>query len=336
MQSLRDSERQLLPTECPLQLLVKSGQYANDVRFVLHHTGPSASDRLGSDRGRPQGLTVSGPAPRRREPKKSLTFTGGASEVSVRDRWRERRAQEPGGGAPTRDQLFKLILSQQQQLRDIAERRASCDRERPSGPDLEQAARTGEEEEAFWEQELRAERERERELLGRLDELKSSLQESGQRLLGLGSRAQLLGREMEQEGERVREQQAAQLSRVQAQIQSRAQQNQQIHSSLLEMDRMLQDTEHRLQAKALDLEELNKELRQCNLQQFIQQTGSTGGQGRGEEELLTEEPPPRRLQTSNAAESDSETRTTSRHFLGNPRNLQNPLVSSLNPEGVFV
>ncbi|XP_051885319.1 ras association domain-containing protein 8 isoform X2 [Pristis pectinata] len=312
VQSLRDSERQLLPTECPLQLLARSGQYANDVRFVLHHTGPSTSDRLGSDSSRPQGLTAGGQAPRRRELKKSLTFTGGAGEVSVRDRWQARRGQEPAAeeGAPTRDQLFQLILRQQQQLQEIAERHASCDRElerdRPGCRDREleeAAARTGEEEEEeYWEQELRAERERERELLCRLGELRCSLKESSQQLLGLSNRAQLLGREMEQEGERAREQQAAQLSsreaigRVQAQIHSRAQQNQQIQTSILELDRMLQETEHRLQVKALELEELNKELRQCNLQQFIRQTGSAGGHGRSEEQPLPEEPRHHRLQ----------------------------------------
>lgn len=29
-------------------------------------------------------------------------------------------------------------------------------------------------------------------------------------------------------------------------------------------------------------------------------------------------------------------RPTAKQFLGHPRNLQNPLVSSLNPEGVYV
>lgn len=33
---------------------------------------------------------------------------------------------------------------------------------------------------------------------------------------------------------------------------------------------------------------------------------------------------------------ESPPRPTAKQFLGHPRNLQNPLVSSLNPEGVYV
>jgi len=45
-----------------------------------------------------------------------------------------------------------------------------------------------------------------------------------------------------------------------------------------------------LQAQNQELEELNKELRQCNLQQFIQQTGATVtvGQARSEEDAQPE------------------------------------------------
>lgn len=51
-----------------------------------------------------------------------------------------------------------------------------------------------------------------------------------------------------------------------------------------------------LQAQNQELEELNKELRQCNLQQFIQQTGATVtvGQARSEEDAQPE-PSPREL-----------------------------------------
>lgn len=51
-----------------------------------------------------------------------------------------------------------------------------------------------------------------------------------------------------------------------------------------------------LQAQTQELEELNKELRQCNLQQFIQQTGATVTvlQARSEEDAQPE-PSPREL-----------------------------------------
>lgn len=48
-----------------------------------------------------------------------------------------------------------------------------------------------------------------------------------------------------------------------------------------------------LQAQTQELEELNKELRQCNLQQFIQQTGATVTvlQARSEEDAQPEPSP---------------------------------------------
>ncbi|CAJ0943614.1 unnamed protein product [Ranitomeya imitator] len=45
IQTLREKERQLLPHEKPLEFLSKSGQYANDVHFVLKRTGPSLTER---------------------------------------------------------------------------------------------------------------------------------------------------------------------------------------------------------------------------------------------------------------------------------------------------
>ncbi|XP_078271405.1 ras association domain-containing protein 7-like isoform X2 [Rhinoraja longicauda] len=363
VQSLRDTERQLLPTECPMQLLAKCGQYANDVRFLLRRTGSAQSDRSAPDpSGRTPTPTLAHAAfplhrpdaqpPRRRELKKSLTFTGGAPETAPREKCRAKRAAGVEEGAagnppPSKDELFRLILRQQQRLRELSERRAGCDTEtgvRQSEVEAEeQAARRSkeeeEEEEEMWECELRTEREREGELQRQLSQLRGKLQENVQRLQGLGSREQLLQQEIGREGERTRRAQRAghQVTgvRLQADIQTKVQQNLQIQSSMVEVERSLQETERRLQAKTQELEELNKELRQCNLQQFIQQTGNTGAERpRNEEDLFSEDPED--PQPGNPAGSDTATRPTAMHFLGNPRNLQNPLVSSLNPGGVFV
>lgn len=358
VQSLRDTERQLLPTECPMQLLAKSGQYANDVHFMLRRTGSAQSERSAPDpSGRTQTPTPAhiafplhrpAPPPKRREPKKSLSFTGGALEISLRDKCRAKKAGGEEGATgnppPSKDELFRMILRQQQRLRELAERRESCDSEtgvRQSEVEEQAARRSKEEqeveqeeekdEEEVWERELRTEQEREGELQRQLSQLRRKLQDSAQRLQGLGSREQLLQQEIGREGERTRRAQRAGHHgtgvRLQAEIEAKIQQNLQIQNSMVEVERSLQETERRLQAKTQELEELNKELRQCNLQQFIQQTGNTGAERpRSEEEPLSDDPQP-----GSPAGSDTSTRPTAMHFLGNPRNLQNPLVSRLNP-----
>ncbi|XP_059832242.1 ras association domain-containing protein 8-like isoform X2 [Hypanus sabinus] len=325
IQSFQGSERQLMPTECPVQLLTACGQSARDIQFILRRTGHTAPENPSP------GLAHA-------RPKKSLTFSGGAPEPSQREKWKSRGAK---AGPPTKEDLVQLIQRQQRQLRELADRHSAfvpetASRRLPREQE-EEAARGAEEdeEEGYWERELQAERWRERELLSRLEELKGKMKEVAENLLGTGHRAQLLGREITQEGERARAKQLAEqnstrvaIGNVQAHIQSVDEENQQLQRSLLAMEQALEEAELRLQAKGLELEELNKELRQCNLQQFIQQTGSGGGHSRNEEGPHS---PP-----TSVGELDFMTRPTSRHFLGNPRNLQNPVVSSLNPEGVFV
>lgn len=124
------------------------------------------------------------------------------------------------------------------------------------------------------------------------------------------------------------------------------------------------------------MEELNKELRQCNLQQFIQQTGVLPAHAHSRTELqeqleqldfthLLQDGYRNGSKTPTAnvgahtqsctafktlltyslllslpgrsvTPTESPPRPTAKQFLGHPRNLQNPLVSSLNPEGVYV
>ncbi|XP_067835663.1 ras association domain-containing protein 8 isoform X2 [Heptranchias perlo] len=379
IQRLRDSERQLLADEAPLQLLAKCGQYANDVRFVLQRTGSSHGERPASGGGGGTQTAAhalpakpaSGDAPRRREPRKSLTFTGGTlstSELAVRNKWRGRK---PSGsdieekvteGETGKEGVFKLILVQQEKLHSVTANHLSFDCEiksweQPGDPDfeqqlvqLEQAVRKNEEEieeEELWESELRGEKERERELREHLGGLESSFRENMQRLQEFTGRTQLLDREILQEENRTRRIKAAHrasqtntreaIARVRSEIEAKTQQNLQLQMSIIEVERTLEEADRSLQAKTQELEELNKELRQCNLQQFIQHTGTVGVQSRSEEEPTTDEsnqqlPSSQRNGDIHASEIDSQPRPTAKQFLGNPRNLQNPLVSSLNPE----
>ncbi|XP_020371367.1 ras association domain-containing protein 7b [Rhincodon typus] len=383
IQKLRDSERQLLANESPVQLLAKCGQYANDVCFLLRRTGSTQSDRPtpgnGAQTPEPSfSRTVPAPAkptnpelPKRHVPKKSLTFTGGAlgaPDLAVQNKWRGKKlsgaeARDDASQAPSKEDLFKLILIQQEQLNSVSAQHESFDSqikswEQPGIPDfekqlvqLEEVIRRNEkemEEEQFWERELQLEKERERELQRHLNKLKQSLRDNMQRLHEISSRTELLDREiLREESDRARSLAAAHraahantreaIDRVRAEIEAKTQQNQQIQTSLVEVGRTLEEADRRLQAKTQELEELNKELRQCNLQQFIQQTGSGGTQSRTEEESTTDEPSQQQSPTHwngdiHISETDFPPRQTAKQFLGNPRNLQNPLVSSLNPE----
>lgn len=97
------------------------------------------------------------------------------------------------------------------------------------------------------------------------------------------------------------------------------------------------------QAQAQELEELNRELRQCNLQQFIQQTGAAlppapqpdrapqGTQVGGSGGWLAQQGPSQ-LQTDLLSPQDLMPPARERPLPGGP---QSPaLVSSLSPEGM--
>ncbi|XP_062405317.1 ras association domain-containing protein 7-like isoform X2 [Sardina pilchardus] len=96
VQRLRETERQLLADERPLETLAKLGQLGNEVQFILRRTGPSGSGGSSSDSSishkppPPPDRTTSllslplpkhphPEAPTRREPKKALTFNLGPS-----------------------------------------------------------------------------------------------------------------------------------------------------------------------------------------------------------------------------------------------------------------
>uniref|UniRef100_A0A8C0HEA3 Ras association domain-containing protein 7 n=1 Tax=Chelonoidis abingdonii TaxID=106734 RepID=A0A8C0HEA3_CHEAB len=313
IQKLREKERQLLPHECPLESLAKCGQYANDVQFVLQRTGPSLAERPSSDSA-PQApertfiraslpikpRPVSTEVPRSREPKKSMTFNLGPMGSS--DRLAKSKHWEQDRGSSQEDEILyleHLIRRNEMEL--------------------------GEEE--FWQSELHMEQECERERQEKVRSLRATMEEYTQKIHELTTKTEVLETEIQLEiTERARwakeapadlEDMAAKMKRD---LEAKAKQSAQLESSLASVGKALEEAERNLQAQNQELEELNKELRQCNLQQFIQQTGATVTvlQSRPEDE-------PQLDQTNHELP-----------FLGHPRNLQNPLVSSLNPEGVYV
>lgn len=72
----RNNERQLAPNENPLKILMKWGEYSNDVQFILQWSdakGQKSKSAVTSPTGTPNNITVDSPD-KHREIQKSLTF----------------------------------------------------------------------------------------------------------------------------------------------------------------------------------------------------------------------------------------------------------------------
>uniref|UniRef100_A0A8D0FYA1 Ras association domain-containing protein 7 n=1 Tax=Strix occidentalis caurina TaxID=311401 RepID=A0A8D0FYA1_STROC len=240
VQKLREKERQLLPLECPLESLAKCGQYANDVQFVLRRTGPSVAERPSSE-GTPQ-------APER-------TFIRASLPIKPRHAGTDAPRMDLEGGGVTDLRLWERGRNETE---------------------------LGEEE--FWQSELRLEKECERERQERVRSLRASLEEYTQRIYELSARTEALQEEIQWEmaerAKRGKETPAPSpteledmATKMKRDLEAKVKQGTQLESNLASVEKALEEAERNLQAQTQELEELNKELRQCNLQQFIQQTG---------------------------------------------------------------
>ncbi|XP_049637215.1 ras association domain-containing protein 7 [Suncus etruscus] len=251
VQRLREKERQLLPQECPLGAQATCGQFANDVQFVLRRTGPSLAGRPASETCPPPErcpIRASLPTktPKRpalgREPRKALTFNLGCTGPA-------------SSSSPPPESTSLLGLEQ------IVQRNAA---------ELAQAA--------FWEQELRREQAREREGQARLQALSEATAEHAARLQALDAQARALEAQLHLAAEAPGAPMfptASATERLRQDLEAQERQGAEVQGSLALVSRALEAAESALQAQAQELEELNRELRQCNLQQFIQQAGST-------------------------------------------------------------
>ncbi|XP_075994595.1 ras association domain-containing protein 7 [Genypterus blacodes] len=395
IQRLRDSERQLLATERPLESLAKLGHHGNEVQFFLRRTGPSSSDGPASGQDRPSPLPKH-PEPessKRNQPKKALTFNLGPSTSpksrakqfrrSPRDSPEQRASPSPSHSpvshlvpspspsppvGPSKEEVFRQVLQQQERLRAIEAQLEVLEREsrtweRPSpspcpSPSrlkeevdtLEQALRVNQAElahEQYWEEELQAEAERERGMTRGLGELHAKLDDCGRQLHEYSVRSAQLEQEIQQEESQSDRLQAGRsagpeesLDVMKAELNNKERHGAELVEQLSETDKALGKTESLLQAKQEELEDLNKELRQCNLQQFIQQTGVLPAHSHSRTDLQEQLD---QLELAHLLQEgytnggcsitqESPPRPTAKQFMGHPRNLQNPLVSSLNPE----
>ncbi|XP_058501966.1 ras association domain-containing protein 8 [Solea solea] len=393
IQRLRDTERQLLATEKPLESLAKLGQHGSEVQFFLRRTGPSSSDGPGSKQDRPTPLPLpkhSEPEPsKRNQPKKALTFNLGPStsprtkakqiKRSPLDSPEQRASPSPSPSpvsshvpspspsptiGPSKDEVFRKVLQQQERLRAIETQLEALERDSHSWDNspcpspvsdsrlqeeldtLEQVMRRNQAElahEQYWEEELQAEVEIERGMRRKLGDLHAKLDDCGRRLHDFSVRSDQLEQEIQRESQAEVGANGPEESVgiVKAELQSQERQRTELEEQLSETDEALGKAESLLQDKQEELEDLNKELRQCNLQQFIQQAGvlpvHTNSRTELQEQLeqlelahLLQEG--YRNESHGATLVESPPRPTAKQFLGHPRNLQNPLVSSLNPE----
>ncbi|XP_060893010.1 ras association domain-containing protein 8 isoform X1 [Labrus mixtus] len=200
------------------------------------------------------------------------------------------------------------------------------------------------EEEEFWATELQIELESERQLEERLQELRGRLQgcelEIEDKLamvqgVEAGLEEERLQRER-QETQWVSEAEArAQVLRVKAELKAQERQAVQLESSCRAVDRSLGQSGKKLQDMQHELEQLTKELRQVNLQQFIKQTGT-------KVTVLPAEPTEEETTSTTygidlVPLSGSLKRPVSSHAMSSHlRVLHSPLSSGLNPEGIYV
>ncbi|XP_048825720.1 ras association domain-containing protein 8-like [Brienomyrus brachyistius] len=349
IQRLRDYERQLLANEKLLDSMTKLGQQASDIQFFLRRIGPINQDRTVSDKGiTSPKLHVLEPH-KHKEPRRSHTFNlGHSSSLKKKPKHLKRSAFTPppcSSVTVSKDELFQQVLQQQARLHDLEvhlnvmeqemlvwEQMTASDYELPETKleaKLEQKLCTEEDQELALNHKLR-------KLHQMLDSYDTSLQD-------LTAHTGHLEKEIELEN--IRRQSFVALSNleeslgsVKVELKSEQKHGEELESSLTELEKVLGSTEALLQTKTEEMDKLNKELRQCNLQQFIQQTGTHIHTDLEHLEKIEKMHllPKGSYNGSGSCHAALPPQSTAKRLLGHPRNLLDPLISSLNPEGVFV
>uniref|UniRef100_A0A1A7Z6K2 Ras association (RalGDS/AF-6) domain family 8b n=3 Tax=Iconisemion striatum TaxID=60296 RepID=A0A1A7Z6K2_9TELE len=259
-------------------------------------------------------------------------------------------------GSPARE-LSRLVQLQRDKLQALESRLLGCEAELQdweeftgqSGDEgnledelllLEQQVRRNNaemEEEEFWQNELQIELDSERHLRQQLAELQSRVRDCDAKVSEYLARIQsmetgLEKERLQKEAElhlKVREEEVqTQLEKVRDELQVQSQQTSRLESSCKALERSLCQSGKRLQENEQELEQLTKELRQVNLQQFIQQTGT---------KVTVLPAQPSGENSSNEVECGSLKRLGSSRLLPSGlRALQSRVSSSLNPEGIYV
>uniref|UniRef100_A0A673JWX8 Ras association domain-containing protein 7-like n=1 Tax=Sinocyclocheilus rhinocerous TaxID=307959 RepID=A0A673JWX8_9TELE len=379
IQKLRDKERQLVANERPLESLAKLGQLGNEVQFILRRTGPTSSEGSDQGRAPKLPRPPDPEPLKHKEPKKALTFNLGPFtslqtrvkqvEKPLRDSQAQGVSPSPplslAQAGPSKDTLYQQILRQQGQLQSLQGQQEAQERElgiweRAPPPTLstdfleemdhlQQLLRRNESELAHvlhWENEFQSEVQREKDMLRQKSELHLTLDKHNRRLHDTDNQSEHLERDIKLLFETKRNgvlharpsfEESAVIAKEQ--LDNHQRQGAELQASNEEIEKEIRLAEEQLQAKSKELDDLNKELRQCNLQQFILQTGVTPAQSNQQTEEIDFallKPDGQSDEDLNSSILEFNPRTTAKQILGNPRSLQNPLVSSLHPEGVYV
>ncbi len=272
IQRLRDTERQLLANERPLESLAKLGQHSSEVQFFLRRTGPSSSEEQSLHSRTLPHSKPSTSELKRGLPKKSFTFNLGPSSsprVKTKDSRKtpspEQRAspvpdaQYPPG--PSKEEVLRHALQQQDKLRALESQLLAVDKEcvtweessakeSPLQAEMEVLEKTlwkNQQElvdQEFWEEELRIETEREHGMKRRLGELHAKLDDCGQKLHEFNTRAMQLEEDIQREMLQAdilpaQSDSKDSLEVVEADLQSRQNQGEELEAELLELEKAL-------------------------------------------------------------------------------------------------
>ncbi|OCT87996.1 ras association (RalGDS/AF-6) domain family (N-terminal) member 8 L homeolog isoform X1 [Xenopus laevis] len=297
---------------------------------------------------------------RRREPKrKSLTFTGGAKgliDIFGKGKESEFRQRVLNNCKTTAEELKKLIHLQNEKLLSLEKKldsneaetrywqqkhRSNLDEEMVR---LEQKIKRNEveiEEEEFWENELQIEMENEKQLKEQLEEMKQRISQCERQLKAYQAQIWTIESGIEAEKLQLEDKEAqinegiirGKIEKAKGNLEVQGQESVRIENGNKAVERSLGQAAKRLLDREQELEQLTKELRQVNLQQFIQQTGT-------KVTVLPAEPSDTefpQLEKEPAFQSGSLKRPgSSRQLPSNLRILQNTLTSGFNPEGIYV
>ncbi|XP_066446241.1 ras association domain-containing protein 8 [Eleutherodactylus coqui] len=297
---------------------------------------------------------------KRREPKrKSLTFTGGAKgliDIFGKGKESEFKQKVLNNYKTTGEELKRLIHLQSEKLLTLEKQLDASDGEvhyweQKYKSGLEDEIEKWEQkikrndveigEEDFWENEFQIEVENEKQLKEQLQEMSQRMRQCEDQLKDChgqihsieggiqAERLQMVLQESQINEGIVR----GKIEKMRGELEIQGQESVRLENGGKAVERSLGQAAKRLLEREQELQQLTKELRQVNLQQFIRQTG-TKVTVLPAEPSEAEFPPPEK---EPAFQSGSLKRpVTSRQLPSNLRILQNALSSGFNPEGIYV
>ncbi|CAL8245419.1 unnamed protein product [Lota lota] len=201
----------------------------------------------------------------------------------------------------SKEETFRQILNQQERLHDLEMQLQAlefelqeCERSSCPTPvltpslaedmeELEMRTRQNDAElmhGGHWEEQLQVELDLEQDMHRRLDTISSFIDNDSYRIQDLQAHSAQLRQDLQlEESSQAALQQSEDLTllSLKQELQSRLQQGNELAALLMEKEKELQAVNAMLEDRYQLIEECNKDLRQCNLQQFIQQAGVTSG-----------------------------------------------------------